>query len=492
MKKRISLFLGAIAILAGGHYIGYRIVHVPSQLEMLIIVCGALSYPVIRKPVIGLYATFLLLPIVPFIRRLYYLQYERPEIDPLIATGDAILVFILMGLFFVIRERRDMDRDVAPISAAVFGYFVYLLFRTFVLNSQSISQSLAEFKFYGPPTLFFFIGIVYAFSYKHLRRFWIITVVMGLIAALYGFKQLYLGYSEPEKLWFSSISFSTLFIGDVARPFSLFQAPVAFADYMQVAIIGVLVLTGMKRFSNWLLLLLPIFFYAVLITSVRSSWIGVIATFFLWYFVFSIKGNKRRIGALAGFAFAYIVSEMWADAFGAGFGFASFFDLIAHAMPNQHYLDLLVTDRATAIYDPLGEHSMLSRFMLWKYLLASSADPLYAILGRGLGALKADSLYFTYLAEFGYPGAFFILGLFVFFISRGFRIIDTGKDATQIIFAKGITVMNIVFALVSITGTHIHYFPGDLFFWFWNGVLVKMSAQITSTEPSLYENTADA
>jgi O-antigen ligase len=491
--RRLGLkIFGALALVAGGHYLGYRIVHVPSQLELMIVVSAALFYPVIRKPVIGLYAIFLLLPMIPFIRRLYYLQYDRPDLDPLIALGDVILVFILAGLFFTIRERRDIDRDVAPQSALVLGYFLFMLARVFVFNTQPLTQSLAKFKFYGPPALFFFVGVVYAFSFSHLRRFWQITIGMGIVAAVYGYKQLYFGYSEAEKLWFASVKFSTLFIGDIARPFSFFQAPVAFADYMQLSIIGILIFFELKWSGRILLSLLPLLFYAVLITSVRSSWIGVIATFVIWMVLFRIKGNKRRIGAIAGFALAFILSEIISDLAGSGIGINALVSFIASAMPQQQYVDLLVTNRATAIYDPLGEHSLLSRFMLWKYLLTSSAQPIKAIMGRGLGALKADSLYFTYLAEFGYPGLLCILALFGVFIRNGLRLIDTSKSKTAVALAKGITAMNIVFALVSVTGTHIHYFPGDVYFWFWNGVLAKLTAQIDISDAQAYENLADA
>jgi hypothetical protein len=129
----------------------------------------------------------------------------------------------------------------------------------------------------------------------------------------------------------------------------------------------------------------------------------------------------------------------------------------------------------SAIYNPLEEHSFLSRLMHWRDLLVYSLDPAHAFLGRGLGAQKADSLYFTYLAEFGYPGMIFIIIILIVFISKGFTLVDTSKNNDNIAIAKGITTMNIIFAIVSITGTHIHYFPGDIYFWFWNGVLIQLT-----------------
>jgi hypothetical protein len=48
------------------------------------------------------------------------------------------------------------------------------------------------------------------------------------------------------------------------------------------------------------------------------------------------------------------------------------------------------------------------------------------------------------------------------------------SDPGAIILVKGIVVMDTVFALMNITGTHINGFPGDMYFWFFNGVLMNI------------------
>jgi hypothetical protein len=141
---------------------------------------------------------------------------------------------------------------------------------------------------------------------------------------------------------------------------------------------------------------------------------------------------------------------------------------------NSQYTDLLVTQRVSALSNPFEEHSLLSRIALWRYIIALSVDPLMALLGRGVGVLNADSLYFTYLAEFGYPGIIFIIFLIVYFCYKATVLLNQSKDTRVISLARGIAVMNIVFAVINITGTHIHSFPGDVYFWFWNGVLIGL------------------
>lgn len=478
MKERLKYLLIIILAILIGHFIAYKLVHIPRRLEVVIIASLLLFYPVMRRPIIGLYTVFIISPFIPYLRRLYYLVYPRPSLDPLIVVGDIFLAFILLGLFFEFREREDTGHATTVLIRTVFIYFLYLILRTFFFNYRPLSEAIAQFKYYGPPVLFFFVGTVYADKITHLKRFWYITIAVGIIASLYAYNQLYNGYSKAEMIWLSSIEFSTLFIKGVARPFSLFQAPVALADYLQLALIGIFMcfIWTKQKLHLVLLAFIPILLYAVLITSVRSSWIGIIVTVFVWLVFFRIKGNRNRLIAFVGIIIAYVVYQYTAETFEAGFNLGSGVNLFTKTFSDQQYFDLLVADRTTALYNPLQEHSFLTRVILWKEILVYTKDPILAVLGRGVGCLKADSLYFTYLAEFGFPGMFFIIAVFTIFTLKGLQMIDTASDPNIVTLAKGITVMNIVFAVVSVTGTHIHYFPGDFYFWFWNGVLIQLSA----------------
>ncbi len=477
MKEHLKNLAILLFAALTGHFIAYKLVHIPRRLELVIIIAALMFYPVLRRPIIGLYAVFIVSPFIPFIRRLYYLSYERPALDPIIILSDLFLAFILLGLFFEFRERKSQEQSSPGIVMVIFIYFVYLAIRTSFFNFLPFSEALAKFKYYGPPVLFFFVGTIYADQPFHLKRFWYITIGIGIVASIYGFNQLYNGYSKAEMLWFSSIEFSTLFIKGVPRPFSIFQAPVALADYVQLAIIGVLMCVAWAEEKKpiFLMFAVPVLLYAALITSVRSSWVGIIATFFIWPLFFRVKGNGRRLAALSLVLSAYVVYQLIAEIFQTGFSTASGVKIFSRLFSNQQYFKLLVADRATALYEPFREHSFVSRLMLWRQLLVFSTEPVLAFLGRGLGTLKADSLYFTYLAEFGYPGMIFITAIIIFFVFRGLYIIDNSTDKTFVALAKGITILNIVFGIVSVTGTHIHYFPGDVYFWFWNGVLIHVA-----------------
>jgi len=468
------------AILAVGNIIAYKIVHIPEQLEVVALITLILLYPIIRRPIIGLYAIFILMPFISHIRRLYYLMYTRPDSDPLIMLIDILVVLVTAGLFLEFKEQKSQGTMRSPFTTTVIIYFFYILARTFILNIKPTAEAVLLFKFYGPAVIIFFSGLIFGSAIKHIKALWIITVSIGTLSAFYAIKQLHFGYSEAEMIWFSSIEFSTLIIKGVARPFSFFQAPVVLADYLQLALIGLLMMiTWEKSRMRFLYILsIPILSYAILITSVRSSWIGFIATFLLWALFLFVKKPGQRIliiVLLAGFHFGY---NFFADKQEAESSIPAIAKLTSSLSKDNEVIDMLVTDRAAAIYNVLNEHSMLSRFGLWKQLFDYSLEPINGLFGRGTGALKADSLYFTYLAEFGYPGIIFIIVLLTSFIAVGFKIIDTSDDPDIRALITGITIMNIIFFFISITGTHIHYQLPDIYFWFFNGVLVHHSIKM--------------
>jgi len=478
MKNKLFLFLQIAAIAAAGHFIAYEICHIPKQIELVAILAIALTYPILRFPLIGVYAIFFISPFIPYVRRLYYLAHGRPGMDPLIVVGDIITLMVFVGLFFEMREPRPGGSFPKTYIRVIAAYILYMVFRTFVFNISPLSESLGKLKYYAPTVMLFFVGIVYARDFGHLKRLWALTAGIGLVACLYGFKQLYIGYSGAERMWFSSINFTTLFIKGIARPFSICQAPAAFADYLLIGIVGVLLLLswGTAKGKIFLALLLPMFFYGILITSVRSNWIGAVAVFFFWFIVLPMKNNRGRIVIVVAAVLLFLSYQLVDDTIKSNIGLEGANTLLGGKLGKQEYIDLMVTSRTKAITNPFEEHSMLSRLALWKYMFLLSTEPEMAVLGRGLGTLNADSLYVTYLAEFGYPGFIFIIGIFCAFIIRGMKALHTLSDPRSIIMAKGIICMDMSFALMNLTGTHIHAFPGDVYFWFWNGVLMSIQA----------------
>ncbi|MBN1130603.1 MAG: hypothetical protein JXA71_16565 [Chitinispirillaceae bacterium] len=488
----LFLFLG---IVAAGWCIGFRIVHIPNQLLSVILLALIVFYPVMRFPLIGVYLLFIIMPIIPLVRRFFYLSHGRPGIDPLIILGDLILGITVLGLFFTFREQVQQGKFRHGIVVLVLFYFCYLLLRTFVANELPAGIALLRFRFYGPQVLLFFVGMVYALHKDHLNRLWGITIAIGIGAVLYGIKQSLFGYNEAEKIWFSSIDFTSLFIKGIARPFSFFQSPAAFADYVLLSVVSVIFFAGYARIAGkMLMLLIPLFWAGVLITSVRSCWIGMALTFFVWLLIVRIKGMKQRLMVFSIATLCFILFDVLQAVVQTGIGFGSFVSSISGNQQTGETINLLVTERADAIENPFQEHSMVSRIGLWKYIFNLSFNPYMAVLGRGIGVLSADSMYVTYLAELGYPGVIFLLALLVLLVRKGFQVVDGSRSKWAVSLAVAVVTMDIVMAIIGLTGSHIHAFPGDSYFWFWNGVMMGLWAELKNREEpeGMNETAADA
>jgi hypothetical protein len=476
MKKTVLQLLLSVGIVALGSFISFKMINIPKQAELVVFFALLLLYPIFKYPTMGIYTAFIISPFIPFVRRLYYLVYGRPGMDPLIMVADIIVVVVFVGLFFEFRERLKENEQGGYLKLLAF-YLAYLIVRTFFLNGIPVAEAAAKLKFYAPGVLLYFIGWIYAHRFYDLKRLWGLTIVIGAVACLYGYKQLYFGYSAAEKIWFSSISFTSLFIKGVARPFSFFQSPAVFADYCMLAIIAALMFMSWNTMRARFLLMfaLPVLFYGVLITSVRSNWIGAVSVFFFWFVFLNIKKTGNRVIVLLIVVAVFFSYQFVEDVIKTGSAekdTAPFTGLGGGGAGGS--VDLLVISRTGAITNPFQEHSLVSRMELWRYIFTTSFSLENALFGRGLGVLNADSLYFTYLAEFGYPGLAFIVFIIIVFIAHGVRAIGTVRDRRAIILVKGIVVMDMALAVMSFTGTHIHSFPGDMYFWFFNGVLMNI------------------
>ncbi len=467
-----------VAFAAFGIFAGSRIVNIPRREELILFVLVLSFVPILKFYRAGLYALFFVPPFVPYVRRLFYLAYSRPEIDLLILLPDSILVLTLIGFFLATAGEKEENGFVLRMKRLLIFYVAFLLVRTFVFNDAPAKDAFMRFKFYGPFVLCFFLGTAAAMDLRMLRKFGIIALLIAAAGAAYGIRQLHAGFGLAEKLWLQSVPFDSLFIGDIARPFSFFASPAAFADMAQIGILLALPLTILC--TGWMrralmIALIGLFGYAMLVTSVRSSWIGGISTFLFWFFIFRKQGGAARLTNLV-IVLLVVAAVLFANDYFESIQVQRQYRAViaSQEFSAQNKMDMLVKQRMSAVTNPLQEHSMASRLGMWGIVFYYSTQFSMGFFGRGLGQFSADSLYITYLAEFGYPGMLLILILLFLLIRYGLRVYDQLETPFMRAVARAILTLNFVFLIVNITGTHIHNYPGDFFFWFCNGILLKL------------------
>jgi hypothetical protein len=112
---------------------------------------------------------------------------------------------------------------------------------------------------------------------------------------------------------------------------------------MILSIIASIILIGCKKSAGKFgyFLLLPLFFYGALITSVRSNWIGILICFVLWATVVQFKGNRNRIIIIVIMASVFYVVQIIDAYTQTGLNPAKIFSLSTGGIDNQ-YVNLLV------------------------------------------------------------------------------------------------------------------------------------------------------
>lgn len=479
-QSKFKNALQVLALIGICVFIGYKIVFVPKRVEMVAYVLLISLVPVLKYYNIGIYMIFILTPFIPLFRRLYYLIYARPETDVFILVPDVILMYTLIGFLFAEREDREANPTVRKMKILCILYFLFMLLHVFLFNQLPVHKAFLEFKYYGPFVLSFLLGAFAARNTKMIKRLGIITLVIGVFTGLYGIKQLHVGFNEAENLWLNSISFQSLYIGNLARPFSTFSAPADYADYQTILMIVAVAVIMLSK-KKWVRVLMVVFIvigiYSQLVTSVRSSWVGTIAGVLVWFLVLRKQGQKNRwigmVMILSGFVAFIVISGMNQSAERNRISTRALSS--QNLKSEQDVIDLLVKQRMTAVTNPLSEHSMHSRIMQWGIAWRKATRSLIgAFFGTGLGSFPVDSLYFTYLAEFGFPGLIMILYINVFFILKGMQNYDRLRDPFLLGICRGVLTLNFIFLTINTTGSHIHSFPGDLYYWFSNGVMLKL------------------
>jgi hypothetical protein len=137
-------------------------------------------------------------------------------------------------------------------------------------------------------------------------------------------------------------------------------------------------------------------------------------------------------------------------------------------------LKLLIKDRVNAVKNPLEEHSMQSRLVIWGWILQDIWKIPDGILGRGLGTVDAHSYYLSILADTGIPGFVLFLIILIPVFRAGIRLHDRCEDPDRKLLIRLLLTILFLFSAGNLTGTHINNSPGNIYFWFACAILMRM------------------
>jgi len=484
-KKFLFGLLLFAAILLVGNFIAQRIMAVPKRIETVLFVVFAIAIPVLKRPQIGFYYLFIIPPFIPLLRRLYYLLYARPNIDLIFMISDVVLFFILAGLYLDRRNKENPQLESNFLYKLVGITIFYQLVRVFALNAYGIKEGIFHFKLNGFYFALFFVTIYLVNEIETIKKIFMVTLFAGLLTALYSIKQIVLGYALFEQLWINSITFTTLFIEGIARPFSTLSSPAAFADHMIICIfitLGICVF-NLSKF-RWLFLLpLPFYVAGLLFTSVRSNWLGGIIGLAFMFLFLHVRNNRKRIVLLCCLIPAYfgLNSVPGINQTDDLVTYENLQRLTAEDQDGESLVEIFVKQRTSALTNPLGERSMVHRYGIWLGIWWVAKGSVRGALGFGMGRYPAHNYYLGFLHNGGWIGFTLIMTIMVFMFYFGIKVHDelTGEKKNV---AKILLSVLFVISLINLTGQHAETHPADIYLWSFFALLMRLRWLPTSEE----------
>ena len=474
IRAALSKYLIYPLLLLAGFGFVYRLMHIPSRQETALFCIVFFLVPTLRYPKVGVYYLFCLPLFIPMFRRMYYLISERPALDYLMLISDGVMGGLILALILLWILNKERSKDAFSILIVI--YTLLLLIKVFVGSQLPIQEGLYGFKFNGLYVFFFFAGSYVLTTYKETRAVLGYASWLLLITALYGINQILFGFTGYEQKWLDSITFTTLRIEGIVRPFSTYVSPAAMSDGMTILfMLGVFwMLAKGRHLKPFGLILTASSIAPIMIATVRTNWLAVAAGIFFYGVFLRLKKPwvqwTMMVLLMAGIG-AY-------SAGGGSNGGSMAQNAVISANINKHnpnLTDAMIKNRTAALANPLQEYSVQKRMEIWTGILYTS---LYFPLGKGQGTTGyAHSYYFLVLGEIGYPGLICFLAILFVGFYRGMKVISNSKDKDVVELSRLMVTLIFMITVLNLTGTHLHTPPGDIFFWFTMGCISRFYRQ---------------
>ncbi len=469
MKTVLLRYLMFPLLLLAGSLFAYRLINIPSRVETAIFCIGFFLIPTLKYPKIGIYYLFCLPLFIPMFRRMYYLVSERPTVDYLLLISDGVMGGLIIALILLWLINKERSKDI--MSMLIISYVALLFIKVFIGNHGSTIEGLYGFKFNGLYVFFFFGSSYILTTFKETKAVYLYASILLLITALYGLKQILFGFTGFEQKWLDSIQFTTLRIEGVVRPFSTYLSPAAMSDGMTLLfMLGIYWITesGRRKMLLGITLVLASI-PPLLIATVRTNWMAVIAGLFFFLFFLRLKKTWVKVAIMVVMALGLVGYSLKSS------GTPQYAAVAQQRSSGKNLTDIMIKNRTSGLSDPLAEYSVQKRISTWTSIYIESR---IVPFGKGQGTTGyAHSYYFQVLGEIGYPGILLFLSILIVGFYRGFKILSLSRDPEMQELTRLLLTLIFMISFLNLTGTHLHTPPGDIFFWFTLGTISRFYRQ---------------
>ncbi len=358
--------------------------------------------------------------------------------DPVLIVGP-IALLVMWALVVTSRQSGRMS----PLARWVMIFDVLAVLEAFNPKQGSLLTGIGGLLFVFVPTTAFWIGRRYADPVFMLRIVWTVAI-MGLVAALYGLYQQFVGFPPWDVTYINTKGYLALNVGGgVIRAFSSFSSAQEYAVFLSVSTVAWVAL--LARRTRWPL----IFHLAALGTVVTALFYEAQRTsFFLMFLAVGVMGASRlRLRPfsvmVAGAASVIVLIALAGALHSTGGGSSSL-------NPTQSVGGVLSNRQLGGIADPTGKGSSLNGHIkaTRQGIMAGFKHP----LGRGTGSINLASQRYNPKHQrnngtefdpgnmgiaFGLPGLIVYAVLAFFALSTAYRFAIRRRDAVGI-FVIGI------------------------------------------------------
>ncbi|MFK8103767.1 MAG: O-antigen ligase family protein [Saprospiraceae bacterium] len=189
----------------------------------------------------------------------FFIEFVRKHTGAPVGTAlDGLIFVMFFGILVKQIKERDLGFANSPISVLIIVWIFYNLIQ--VINPWAASKMawMYTVRSVAVMLLLYFIAC-YAFKdLKTIMRALKLILLLGVVTALYGFKQEFFGYSAAEMAWLyeDEERFQLIYQWGRLRPVSLFADPTTFGILMAyLAIFCLIMMTGPISWAKRLILL---------------------------------------------------------------------------------------------------------------------------------------------------------------------------------------------------------------------------------------------
>ncbi|MCE7066074.1 O-antigen ligase [Dyadobacter sp. CY326] len=305
--NKLSNITGLIILLLLSAGIGALIAYygILAGAMILVLMFGpAVVYCIVVFPHFGITVLLMLAYLLFFVGRL--------GIDfPLGTVMDGIQGLLILGFF--IRQKRDPNWTMfkGPIGTMILIWIAYNFMEVANPAAESRLAWVYTIRAVATVMLTYFVFMYQIRTIEQIRFFIKMWIGLATFAALYAFKQEFIGFSAAEEAWLYSDPNikELLFISGHWRKFSIFSDPVAFSYNMVVSsILCIAMLTYVKKMWKKvaLIAITIMLFTAMLFSGTRGAYVLLPAAMVL--FVILRLSRSVVIGtAIAGVGILFLI-----------------------------------------------------------------------------------------------------------------------------------------------------------------------------------------